>query len=447
MLLRSLCFCTLILRIAGDDAPPLQVAKAAEDCSVVSDASCTPLVGTLFTMSEYELDPAEEEDEAALMQVQLLQTSQLQRRTFHVASSGKEITSQGEHLAASDTKTGKGGNFDQKTSTKAQQKVVEIPEIRHPLADTTELALGDVILVPHRTQDISPSKQRVALVEEATIISNATWLTRMVATKVATLPLLHVFAMTACLVAVIVQLLVCFGVLKPFRKPFSSKKHVSQNSDVRSFVQQVVVASSLDLETDKSPSGSSGNVLAKAVSSGRPVRLEVKIEGAFDRSLMHTPLTQKSCVMYSAMAKCQGESIAIANDARQSDFIVSLVDAPWIKVLVSCVDVLCFDMQNGLWRHSENLVSAPEVLKAFVVANMNPDCLAESPSSENDAKKIDFEECSLLVGSIVTLVGKLCQSPSGQMILQPWEVLAQGSFTCDCSSAFPKHPPGKWHSP
>jgi hypothetical protein len=272
-------------------------------------------------------------------------------------------------------------------------------------------ALGEAMPAPSRAIEISvSSKNHSALVQEVSVVKGTTWLANVIGERKPPLPLLHAFVIVVFLIALGVQILVCTGAVKSFPKPnLFSKKSSCKKSSTRSFVQQISVSSVSDVETYRS---------SATIPAGRLVRLEVKIEGTFDRNPIQAPLTQRNCVMYSANATCQGESMAAARDSKQSDFIVSLVDAPWVKVLVASSDVSCFDMRSGLWHHSERLVDAPEALKVFVVENMNPDCLAESPSSDRDAKRIDFEETSLLVGGVVTLVGLLRPSPGGQLVLQ-----------------------------
>jgi len=384
--------------------------SALDSCLDASDTGSAHSVDALLAMTEHETDLAQE-DEVEWMQVQLLQTLHLQRRSSHVEHSKKEVIGRGYHLLATEsTQRSNVSSLDEMPSNKHQTLLIArtVSEGNHsspasPLLDFSA-----------KREPIQSSRGLLEQVEDRA------WLAKLLAER-PLLPLLIAFVTVVFVVAASVQFLMCSSMLKLFPKPFLSTRGVCKSSTIRSFVEQLGVSSALDIEVDRQPTTNNNQILSRPLSSGRLVRLEAKVEGTFDRSTISTPLTRRSCVMYSAIAKCQGESIAAARDAKQSDFIVSLVHAPWIKVLVASDDVVCFDMHSGIWRLSERLVDAPEILKAFVVENINPDCLAESPSSERDAKKLNFEESSLLVGSIITLVGKLCQSLGGQLVLQTWQ--------------------------
>merc|ERR1719263_270090 len=117
------------------------------------------------------------------------------------------------------------------------------------------------------------------------------------------------------------------------------------------------ISSNPDLDADMPP-GSSSEKFLKPLSSGGPIRLEVKVEGVLDRSTMLAPLTQRPCVLHSASAMCSAELAPAAYSEKQADFIVSMVDAPGVKISVEGGNVVCFDMRNGLWRHSQYLVDA-----------------------------------------------------------------------------------------
>jgi hypothetical protein len=98
-----------------------------------------------------------------------------------------------------------------------------------------------------------------------------------------------------------------------------------------------------------------------------------------------------------------------------------MVDAPWIKVLVEGGNIVCFDMRNGLRRHTQYLVDAAAHVKAFVVSHMNTERITTNCAEQGEANSMDFEECAVVVGSTVTIVGKLCRGPGGQLSLQRWQ--------------------------
>jgi len=350
-------------------------------------------------MSESEVELAEEE-EGMLMQMQLLQKVQVQQRSSSVASSEKEITSVGQHVTAD----------DESRSAKANRTDASSSSNHNLVAQVVPGDGGDVKSPP----GISAGELVDTFVKKASAIQT-------ISHQGPPLRLLHGAVIGVFLIAVVVQLLVCFGVVGKFPKPFLFRGRASKTNSVRDFVHKLSTSSALDVETYLPAAGGSDEKFLQPLATKGPIRLEVKIEGTFDRSAIQAPLTQRDCVLYSAIATRHGENKKIASSAKHSHFIASMVDAPWVKVLVASNDVVCFDMCSGLWSHSGSLAEAPQELKAFVAEHRNLDCLVGGPEKDSDAKEIDFEERSLLVGSIVTLVGKLCRGPGGELALQRWQ--------------------------
>jgi hypothetical protein len=369
-------------------------------------------------MTEEELELAEEE-EGALMQMQLLQTVQLQQRSSNAAGSEQDITSQDQHVAATNVVA---GIEVKRADAKAPQEDDHHKHVATVVAgDTGEIKRPSPVTGEHKGVSVvvEAAAKNTAEIPQPSHGKAIFHLKGRVEQELLPLRLLYGAVIGVFLLAIVVQFLVYTGSVPHLPKRMqwiNFMSFVSKKGTAREFVQQLNTLSAVDVESNMPPASSDEKFLQPLASSG-PVRLEVKIEGAFDRSTIQSPLTQRTCVMYSATAKCHGESKVVAEASKQSQFIASMADAPWVKILVASRDITCFDMCGGQWSHSEKLADAAAELKAFVADNMK----TERPAQERDAKEFDFEETSLLVGSVVTLVGKLCRGPGGELVLQRWE--------------------------
>jgi len=126
-----------------------------------------------------------------------------------------------------------------------------------------------------------------------------------------------------------------------------------------------------------------------------------------------------------------GQTTPIAYASKHGDFIACMTDAPWVQILVVGADVLCFGMKDGLWQSTHtSLRKAPHHLQDFVVSHMSTVDRSEEElrkdrlfiqALQTDGQAVDFEEIALLAGKTVTLVGKLCRGPGGQLSLQRWQ--------------------------
>jgi len=260
--------------------------------------------------------------------------------------------------------------------------------------------------------------------------------------------------------AIIAQALTCTDKFGPKRKyPKWTLPAPSTDATIRAYVRQLKVSSASDLEiASPNPEAASGKpavsgrilwtgpqlVDRPSAVSGQPVRVEVKVENLMDRTTVKAPLTGQACVAYSAAAIVDGDSSPIAHSSKRADFIVAMVDAPWVKILVEGADVLCFGMKGGLWEHREKSVEkAPDHLKEFVAAGEIPKSDTSYGSIEQDPEKkgaagstraVEFEESAVVIGSTITLVGKLCRGPGGQLSLQRW----QKEAACHLPATSPK---------
>lgn len=414
---------------------------AGDDCSAELGANFGPSEGIFEAISEQELESAEA-DEAEMMQMALLQTAKVQQRG--TADSQGAGTAPGVLPAHEPEELADAGSLlHQSAASQVGKGAAGAVAVFSVLSDATEQTgredSSHQKAAPQTGKGSShvagtargPSEHGSSFVAPASSV--------MLAHRASTE---HFFQ--ASFVLLFVVAMVAQALMSTTR--FSSK-HTSSTrwtlpsleSDlaIRSYTQDLQVSPATSLETVYPDGGGSSGagVFTEPETSAAPVRVEVCIEGLLDRSTMLSPFSQQSCVMYSAAATPSGEQTPLACSSKSADFIVSMADAPWVKILVEGADVLCFGMKSGLWQqHQTSFELAPPHLKEFVASRVAA-CKSvskagsETPVSEKtplqasrkESRSIDFEETALVVGSSVTLVGKLCRGPGGQLSLQRWQ--------------------------
>lgn len=168
----------------------------------------------------------------------------------------------------------------------------------------------------------------------------------------------------------------------------------------------------------------------KPKSSKSPLRLEVKIqsEGEF-----RTPLTGQDCVIFSATVSRPGhdggQPVPVAFSSMCADFVVSLVDNPEVKITVRGEDIWLFDVCGGRHLAETPLASAPDHWQDFVTAHraVVPSLGFGSPTGgrprvdDAGGGPFQFQECALLAGAVVTLVGELHRAADGSLSMRPWQ--------------------------
>lgn len=183
--------------------------------------------------------------------------------------------------------------------------------------------------------------------------------------------------------------------------------------------------------------------LSKPLRSRRVLRLEAVVKEVLGARPLTSPLTQQECVIYSTTVskRARGQGLALSFAAANVDFKLSMVDDPSTEVEVMGMDVSLFDMCQGRLVRMEALEMAPPHWRAFVVNNQvegGADGKLSIPelSTEDASVDLEFQESALLIGSTITVVGELCRTPSGTLMLQPLEPMRGGSpVLADCVPA------------
>ncbi|CAE7574021.1 unnamed protein product [Symbiodinium natans] len=203
----------------------------------------------------------------------------------------------------------------------------------------------------------------------------------------------------------------------------------ASKGNVRSAVEALRRCTAADVEKLTRSEGGYDCNFSKPISSKRVLRLEVQVEGAEQGEALTAPLTGHSCVLHSAAVSKQLHdgmpAVPIAFSASSVDFVVSLLDNPESRIVVRGRDVSLFDTVQGRFEEATTFGAAQDNWQDFVLTHRSAAPQgrewAASSSLRADDAILEFQECSLRVGSVVTVVGELHRGADGQLTLRPWQ--------------------------
>eukprot|EP00927_Polykrikos_kofoidii_P049250 TRINITY_DN43335_c0_g1_i1.p1 TRINITY_DN43335_c0_g1~~TRINITY_DN43335_c0_g1_i1.p1 ORF type:complete len:658 (+),score=87.99 TRINITY_DN43335_c0_g1_i1:113-2086(+) len=199
------------------------------------------------------------------------------------------------------------------------------------------------------------------------------------------------------------------------------------NFALRARVKALEVCSAAEVERCLPLAGGYDCAFSRPVSSRVCLRVEGVVEAAQFGTVLKAPLTQQACVVYSATASRQIHDgmppIPVSFSSASTPFIVAVVDGgARVQLELSGDDVSLFDVRGGRHVARRSFARAPDHWQDFVLTHR-----AASPGTElqtssalhADTNALEFQECALLVGSVVTLVGELHRSADGTLSLRP----------------------------
>jgi len=194
-------------------------------------------------------------------------------------------------------------------------------------------------------------------------------------------------------------------------------------SSVRRYVERLPVCGATEI-AQRLPvvSGGYDCILSKPLSSKMLLRIEAVVERPVEGCQLMSPLTRKTCVLYSSAASRQLHDgvhpVPIAFAFASVNFAVRLVDAPEISVEIRGTDVSLFDMSRGRHVESRNFKRVPDDWQDFISSHRTSPHL--SANLHTEGATLEFQECTLCVGARVTLVGELHRDANGTLSMRPW---------------------------
>lgn len=205
----------------------------------------------------------------------------------------------------------------------------------------------------------------------------------------------------------------------------------------RSRVEELPLCRASEVERRLPVSSGYDCTFSKPLSSCQLLRLEALVEGPAAGSVTLTaPLTGQTCVLYSvAVSRQLHDGIRPAPVAFATggvDFVISLREAPQVRISLRAEDVSLFDMRRGRHVQRKSFASAPDKWQDFVLTHRAGTEWQTSSQMRSDSSSLEFQECTLLCGTVATFVGELHRGSDGTLSLRPMQ---PDSVAADVSGA------------
>jgi len=294
------------------------------------------------------------------------------------------------------------------------------PVLLEAVATTSEAAL-DVAPAP------TPSPQQLGVADGPSLNSKG-----REATDSLQLPPLPLWFKRCCLLGFVFAAILLAWLL-PRRI-----RGTSAAADIRMRVEEMRTIGGRELKSmfalDRSSSSgdaAAGGGASQEITPGLLMRLQgrVVVVNEQDGKLV-APLSGRPCVVYSASVSRQRldgvHQPPVAFHASSLDFAIEVEDGSEspLQVRVNSQDVLLFDMCPGRYACEETLTDASPALRSFVLAHhmRNTSASSEVMHHVDPGAKglLEFRECALLHGQVVTCIGEVCRDRRGGLSLHPW---------------------------
>lgn len=201
--------------------------------------------------------------------------------------------------------------------------------------------------------------------------------------------------------------------------------------NLRAFIEAMPRITAPQLDKLLPSQGGYDCIFSKPFCSKEPLRFHVQVVGPVSgETLLTAPLTGRKCVLHSA-AVCRElhegmPAVPMAYLASNVDFVVALTDKPEVRFTVKGSDVSLFDMKQGRRVERLTFAKAPDEWQDFILTHRSAaPAGADWPASSvlrADTTPVEFQECALLVGSTITVVGELHRGTDGVLCLRPWHM-------------------------
>lgn len=165
------------------------------------------------------------------------------------------------------------------------------------------------------------------------------------------------------------------------------------------------------------------------ICAGVAMRVQGRVRRKEGAAPLAAPLSGRACVLYAASAS-RGRNDGVhapplAFLAAGSDFEVELCDGSGVRLAVRGHDVELFGAKSSARVERQTFSNAPQAWRGFVVSNLVPaaDASTHFGACRNlgsDGAVLEFRECVLLDGCMVTCVGEVAYDCEGKLGLYPW---------------------------
>jgi hypothetical protein len=166
-------------------------------------------------------------------------------------------------------------------------------------------------------------------------------------------------------------------------------------------------------------------VLAKPLSFSQVLRMQATVLQPANSDML-APLAMQMCVLYQVTVTRRLHagmpSVPVAFSSMSSAFRIAPCTRTDLRIAVDGSDVMMFDTVVGSFSYKGPFGAAPGHLQDYVLTHRSavPGGRWQTSSAlRTDSTPLEFQECALLVGSRVTVVGELARDACGELMLRP----------------------------
>jgi len=199
------------------------------------------------------------------------------------------------------------------------------------------------------------------------------------------------------------------------------------SSSARQHVEQIRVATGHEIQSMFAMNTSGDGPVAQPMSPGILTRIHGRVVAKPGGALV-APFSGRPCVIYSASVSHHRQDGVhqppLAYHTAGADFMIEVADTSHICMVVHSQDVSLFDMEGGRHADEHAFADAPDAFRGFVLAHPVPGSggVGETMNQADLGGKnlLEFRECALIIGSMVTCIGEVARDRNGVLSLCPW---------------------------
>lgn len=163
--------------------------------------------------------------------------------------------------------------------------------------------------------------------------------------------------------------------------------------------------------------------IMRPLASRQLIRVEARVEEAASGVCLWTPLTQQACVRFNATVSRQVKGanlpVPMSYHCHHIDFVVSLLDAPHVRIEIEGRDLSTFDMSAGRMSAKRTFDSAAKHWKEFAMTYQIGGKSQPPARFRSEHAVLEFQETAIVLGTNITVIGELQRNSIGTLLLRP----------------------------
>jgi hypothetical protein len=228
------------------------------------------------------------------------------------------------------------------------------------------------------------------------------------------------FAVLAIFVSILLLLIVGAGRIG--RWILDLYRH-SEEKNLRQHIEGMRRSPGLDIVNQLIASSVHDSAICRPLASKQLIRLEARVEEAASGFCLWTPLTQQACVRFNATVSRHDKHsrlpVPLSYQCSSIDFVISLLDAPHVRIEIEGRHLSTFDMTAGRMSAKRTFDSAARHWQEFAL-NSQIGGKALPPSRfRSEHNVLEFQETALVLGTRISVIGELHKNAVGTLLLKP----------------------------